>query len=545
VTTIYSKAGADAAISAATDALTPEDVGADPAGTAAAAIAALGLGTAATTDATAYAPTLGAQPYYLDAYTAFFGGAANTFKSGQSVTPTTLTADVAAGATVLPVASATGLVAGTVLVTGAGTATQQLLVVVSVASLNVTVSAAVGTALTNGASVAPLWTNSSHLTADGYNAFAYFIVNAKKTDGTYVMTDPGAVRPVVFLGDSWIVNGGASYATQVHARFPSAVVVNAGVAGNSSGDMIDRFATDVPTNARYVIINEPGINDMYGTSVYTAEKMAANLDTLIRLIRGIGATPIVTGPAPYVDFPGRAASLDIQMRAQVSGGSTYPAVGLSAMLAMLNRQQGAGSIGFGPYVQQVCTGINNTGVGYQCQLVLTTGTQNTGQGSTAQASLTTGVRNTAVGAVSQFSLTTGQHNTGVGALSMYAGGGLAANATTTGSYQTCVGAHTGQASATQVDYIAALGYKAAVTASGGVAIGTDSGGAGAVAVAVNEFALGTANHLVKVRGRLNVAQRTPTGSADASGTVGDIASDDSYIYAKTSTGWKRAALSTW
>ena len=25
------------------------------------------------------------------------------------------------------------------------------------------------------------------------------------------------------------------------------------------------------------------------------------------------------------------------------------------------------------------------------------------------------------------------------------------------------------------------------------------------------------------------------------GTVGDIASDDSYIYAKTSTGWKRAA----
>lgn len=52
-TTIYSKAGADAAISAATDALTPEDVGADPAGTAAAAIAALGLA-----DATAAGRTL-------------------------------------------------------------------------------------------------------------------------------------------------------------------------------------------------------------------------------------------------------------------------------------------------------------------------------------------------------------------------------------------------------------------------------------------------------------------------------------------------------
>lgn len=56
MTTIYSKAGADAAISAATDALTPEDVGADPAGTAAAAIAALGLGTAAQSDATDFAP---------------------------------------------------------------------------------------------------------------------------------------------------------------------------------------------------------------------------------------------------------------------------------------------------------------------------------------------------------------------------------------------------------------------------------------------------------------------------------------------------------
>ena len=55
MTTIYSKSGTDAAISAATGALTPEDVGADPAGTAAAAITTLGLGTAATTDATDYA----------------------------------------------------------------------------------------------------------------------------------------------------------------------------------------------------------------------------------------------------------------------------------------------------------------------------------------------------------------------------------------------------------------------------------------------------------------------------------------------------------
>lgn len=39
-------------------------------------------------------------------------------------------------------------------------------------------------------------------------------------------------------------------------------------------------------------------------------------------------------------------------------------------------------------------------------------------------------------------------------------------------------------------------------------------------------------------------QYTPTSSADANGNEGDIAVDDNYIYYKTSTGWKRSALTT-
>ncbi|MGB9851706.1 MAG: hypothetical protein ACPLPX_02450 [Candidatus Kapaibacteriota bacterium] len=38
---------------------------------------------------------------------------------------------------------------------------------------------------------------------------------------------------------------------------------------------------------------------------------------------------------------------------------------------------------------------------------------------------------------------------------------------------------------------------------------------------------------------------TPSGTADVNGNVGDVTWDDDYIYVKTSTGWKRAALSTW
>lgn len=37
---------------------------------------------------------------------------------------------------------------------------------------------------------------------------------------------------------------------------------------------------------------------------------------------------------------------------------------------------------------------------------------------------------------------------------------------------------------------------------------------------------------------------TPTGTADASGNVGDIAWDDNFIYIKTSAGWKRTPLTT-
>ena len=40
------------------------------------------------------------------------------------------------------------------------------------------------------------------------------------------------------------------------------------------------------------------------------------------------------------------------------------------------------------------------------------------------------------------------------------------------------------------------------------------------------------------------ASYTPTGTADANGNTGDIAWDASYVYVKTGSGWKRAALST-
>ena len=70
-------------------------------------------------------------------------------------------------------------------------------------------------------------------------------------------------------------------------------------------------------------------------------------------------------------------------------------------------------------------------------------------------------------------------------------------------------------------------------------------GYSATTTKANQVRIGRAVDEVSVPGRLNVAPRTPSGSTDTQGSVGDIAADDNYVYVKTSTGWKRAALSAW
>lgn len=65
-------------------------------------------------------------------------------------------------------------------------------------------------------------------------------------------------------------------------------------------------------------------------------------------------------------------------------------------------------------------------------------------------------------------------------------------------------------------------------------------------VGINEFTPTSALHITGANGynqfRLGT-QYTPTSSADSNGQVGDICFDDNFQYYKTTTGWKRVALS--
>ena len=578
-------ASAVSASASAADAAASASLVGAPADTAVAAI--FGNPASATrivTDAD-YAPTLGPRPYYLDAYNAFFLNA-GAWVTGQGTTSTTLTAQATAGATVMAVTSGASFVNGTSIITNPGTATQQIYKVTSgggTASLTITPN--IVTTIASGATISPLWTNSSHLTVpDGFNAFAYFIANAKKVDGTFVITDPGSTRPVVFLGDSWFSNGGTVYAAQINARFPSAVVVNAGVSGNNSNNLIARFGTDVATNAAYVIIDEPGVNDIAGGVL--PETIAANLETLIGLIRGIGATPIITGMVPLSDWPGQSAAQSVALIGQTSTGTQFPAASTSALLKRINASVSAYSFGIGPGVQPFMTGVNNTAVGYYAQRALTTGTNNTAIGAlaqnmlttgasnmalgnaaqavlstggnntavgdTTQHALTTGANNTAVGQAAQYVLTSGSHNTAIGDLAQFAAttltgctaighqaqyspGGVAGNATTTAYYQTSIGYQSGQGSASQVNYITTIGYRTTAAAHGGVAIGADSGGTPAAAVAQDEVALGTALHTTRLRGWLQLDKgQTTVGAAGAASAL--PATPTKYLSVKDSTG---------
>lgn len=270
---------------------------------------------------------------------------------------------------------------------------------------------------------------------------------------------------------------------------------------------------------------------------------------------------------------GNNIAIGVNALASGTTGSMNVAIGYAALKANTTN----GSVAIGEESLTAATGaVPNTAVGYFALRALTTGAGNVAMGEKAMEKLTTGDTNTAVGQLCMSNLTTGIQNVAVGhgalygltvglyntAVGMEAGhrdfAGTAADVIF-GDYNTHLGYRCSVALGTDpsyttglgsgasmgADYATALGVKTSATGAGSVALGTDSTGTGASTATADELALGTTLHRVRVAGSLNIAQRTPTGSADALGAVGDITTDDNYIYAKTATGWKRAALSTW
>jgi hypothetical protein len=128
-------------------------------------------------------------------------------------------------------------------------------------------------------------------------------------------------------------------------------------------------------------------------------------------------------------------------------------------------------------------------------------------------------------------------NTFIGFQSGYTA--TAANATTTGTGQTCLGWNTGQnvTSATAPNYITCLGYQAQAGANGAVAIGTDSSGTGASTSVANAIQLGTVNHTVYEAATNTSSGATASTPTFANGTAAQLGqtTKDAMVYLTVGT----------
>lgn len=451
---------------------------------------------------------------FLDAYSDFFDGQNTVWVVGQATAATATSAVVAAGATVIPVADATGLSAGVCLVVKEGTADQQIVVVQSVAGNDVTVAPTLDTPLANGEAVSPLWVNFAHLTDAGWTAYYYWLFNSAS------FPDPGN-GDVVLLYDSWGVMGATQATAQLAARFPNATLVNKAVSGNNSQQFLDRFDADVTGTPAVVVFDEPGVNDVYVP--YSTAQQADHLAQLVTKVRALGAVPVYPGPVPLQEKPTESAASETSMSTAIGDGTLFPAFSPASAADLYPALPDTfvdptanGDVSLGHQsLAATRTGVNNVAVGYQVLGVLSSGTWNTGVGYQALTSATTGQRNTGIGYRAGLLISSGQENVMVGR--------SAGDAVTTGSRNVLIGAASDAAAASAnvvaVGYLSkvqasnglAVGVSTSVTADGGVAIGTDSGGAGAAASTANDFVLGTANHRYKMPGLPTMAPAAGSG----------------------------------
>ena len=462
----------------------------------------------------------GSRVQHLDAPAAFFGGVGNGWVTGQSTTPTTTTSPVTTGSTVLPVASATGILVDVMLVLNRATADQQIVRVTAVVGTNVTIDKATTAPLASGAAVEPLWVNNAHLTDEGYTAMAYWVAHHP------ALANVGGSK-VTFFGNSWL-DSRPMWAAQMVAKFPAATVVNKGKSFDTSALMLARFDADVPADSDYVIFNEPATNDMFYNP--STKSMLNNLVELIRKIEAIGAIPVYLGSVPHSANPALAAQRAAIMDRDPG---TYPGVagslvansqmgmtGIAATnhasgdMAMSKQPTGQGNSALGyQAMQALTTGSSNTGVGKGTMIALTTGSSNTGVGQgvlgAAQTTnentavgfsagaVSTGTLNTLIGSTAGSALTTGSGNLMLGR----SAGSSLGKQTTTASNQTLVGTGAGQSAATQVNGIVAVGHLATAGAIDAVAIGRSAVADHARSVALGPATTTTAADQVMAGGR--------------------------------------------
>jgi plastocyanin len=205
------------------------------------------------------------------------------------------------------------------------------------------------------------------------------------------------------------------------------------------------------------------------------------------------------------------------------------AIGYAAGMANSNSY----STGVGYEVFRISNGQYSVAIGYQA------GRSSTGQRSTfvgaGAGKDNTGQYSVGIGYTS-LQNTSGLNNVAIGYAAGYEGG---AN-TLTGNTNTFLGYNASYGANTTIENSTAVGANITLTDSNTVILGNSTSvGVGTTSPTSKLHIDGTAGEQLRIANSF-----TPSSTSDPTGDTGDIAWDDSYIYVRTSAGWKKAALST-
>lgn len=213
-----------------------------------------------------------------------------------------------AGATLINVASTSGLVTGQLITYLASDAVYRVAQVESLTDTQITLTSAsaIVSGLNAGETLWNFYEDPDHPNAVGANAIADFA-------HTFVAGDTNASTGThVLLGDSWFTNNG--FDSYVMDNLPNAIIFNESTGGNKLSDLLIKFDSNVvASGADFVWINS-STND-YFTGV-SREDYKERMQSLIAKVQSIGAKAIVfdSTPAPAGIAPGGTSYNDLANR---------------------------------------------------------------------------------------------------------------------------------------------------------------------------------------------------------------------------------------
>lgn len=147
-----------------------------------------------------------------------------------------------------------------------------------------------------------------------------------------------AARPPLLQGVRRLVTMGASitqYASRpggyvwriqhaLHALYPNdpIEVIDVGVSGNTSGDMVARFKRDVVDRHPDLVTIKEGFNDVTrrlhgGTNGATADEYGKNMETMVQRAQAAGIRTLIMTPTIYEDEPDSAGNEQLKDYVQV------------------------------------------------------------------------------------------------------------------------------------------------------------------------------------------------------------------------------------